>query len=715
MTAVPLALEAPRLDSAPFAPLSSTSPSIRVFYLRATERRVTFFVRDASGQEFGDLASFIGSLPGVTRAISVRALRAIHVSFDPALQSPAQILSEVRRTPPSAWAAAGEPEQPNEWRKAGLTAGVLALSLTGLVPAPIAVGAVALTAIPSFKRAAQNLAKRKANVDVLDATAIVICLAQADPITAGVMTTLLAVGDIVLDRTQDRARTAISRLMKLDDCEAFRLDEAGTPVRVLPSELAPGDHIVIYPGARVPADGVIIEGSLAVDEKAVTGESVPRERFVGDHAMAASVAVRGQAVMRVERVGRDTVAGRIIQILESAGTKPMTLQKNCESVADRLVLPTFGIAGAAWALSGVINRATSVIITDFGTGIRVAVPTAALTAMTLAARRGVLVKGATYFERLAEADTVVFDKTGTLTLGVPEVTRVVPTSRWSEHELMAFAAAAEGHHSHPIADAMRRYAERIGAERLLPEQTGDAFRIGLGIDARVDGHRVSIGSPRMMRELSIDATSSLVHADELASRGESSVLVAIDGELAGVVGYADALRDESREVVAAIKAGGRRRVIMLSGDARAPAEAVGRKVGIDEIIAEVLPEHKADVVRRLKSEGHCVVMIGDGINDAPALATADVGISLGGGPEVAMETADVVLLDGGLERLPHVFDEADAAMARVKRVLNLVVIPNSVAIAAGAVGLFNPLLATLFNNGSTIFAAIYAAAPLLRR
>jgi Cu2+-exporting ATPase len=465
----------------------------------------------------------------------------------------------------------------------------------------------------------------------------------------------------------------------------------------------------------VPADGVLVEGSLAVDEKALTGESVPRERVAGDRVMAASVAVHGQAVVEVERAGGDTVAARIVQILEGAGSKPMTLQRNAERVADRLVLPTFGAAGAAWALSGMVDRLTSVLITDFGTGVRVAVPTSALAAMTLAARAGVLVKGATFLERLAEADTVVFDKTGTLTLGVPEVTRIVALGRWDDVEIASFAAAAESNQSHPIADAIRRHAERIGAPRRDAENGTESYRIGLGLHALVQGHHVLVGNARMMRENGVDPARALPVCDELGTSGASCVLLAIDGKLAAVLGYADAPRPESAEVVSLLKAGGRRRVLLLSGDARAPVQAIARIVGIDEAVAEVLPTNKAEVVRRLKSEGRKVAMVGDGINDAPALAEADVGISLHGGTDVALETADVVLLEGGLARLPAVFEVADQAMARVKQVLGIVLLPNVVAIAAGAFGLINPVLAAVVNNGSTIAAAGHALAPLLRR
>ncbi|HEY8041236.1 MAG TPA: heavy metal translocating P-type ATPase [Polyangiaceae bacterium] len=680
--------------------------------------RVRLRVTDAPPEAIDRLAAFIDRLDGVARARASPGSESILVLFDPGVISARGLLDRIEEAPPTTWPAA-PPAAPTpylEWLKTGFSTAVLAGAVTGVVPAPVMLGAVALTAIPPFRRAIRSLAGGRVNVDVMDAVAISVCVARAEPITASVITALLAVGDLVLDRTHARARTAISRLMQLDDGEAFVLGAADAPPRrVHPRELAPGMRIVVYPGARVPADGVLVEGSLAVDEKALTGESVPRERLTGDRVMAASVAVHGQAVVEVERAGGDTVAARIVQILEGAGSKPMTLQRNAERVADRLVLPTFGAAGAAWALSGMVDRLTSVLITDFGTGVRVAVPTSALAAMTLAAREGVLVKGATFLERLHEADTVVFDKTGTLTLGVPEVTRVVRLSRWSEREIASLAAAAEGNQSHPIADAIRRHADRLGAPARVADNGSEAYQIGLGLQAMVDGRRVQVGNARMMREHGIDPAASQAARDELGRAGESCVLLAVDGVLAAVIGYADAPRPESADVVARLKAGGRRRVLLLSGDAQAPVEAIARVVGIDEAVAEVLPANKADVVRRLRAEGRKVAMVGDGINDAPALAEADVGISLHGGTDVALETADVVLLEGGLARLPAVFGVADDAMARVKQVLGIVLVPNALAIAAGALGFINPVLAAVVNNGSTIAAAGHALAPLLRR
>jgi heavy metal translocating P-type ATPase len=716
--ALPRFLEAALVDRiAALRPRVLATPKrLEISIVHELAGRVRFALSGGPPEAASRLASFLAALPGVGKARASPATGSVLVSFAPNETTSRSLLDEIARTPPLRWPTEHPSEKPAwvEWAKAGGSFVVMAGAITGLVPVPLMLAGVAATALPPFRRAVLSLALGRVNVDVMDATAITVCLIRAEPITASIITTLLAVGDLILDRTHARARKAISHLMKLDDAEAFTLDAHGSPVRVHPRTLKPGMRIVVYAGGRVPADGRIVEGSLAVDEKALTGESVPRDRVVGDSVMAASVVVVGQAVVEIERAGSDTVAARIVSILEGAGAKPMTMQRNAERYADRLVLPTFATAGAAWAFSGVLDRLTSVLITDFGTGVRVAVPTAALTAMALAAREGVLVKGATFLERLAEADTIVFDKTGTLTLGVPHVIHVEQLGSMSPIEVLAFASAAEGNQAHPIADAIRRYAAEIGAPTYESALESESYRIGLGLEAHVRGRRVCVGSPRMLRELGIDPHAGERSRAGLAAKGTSSVLVAVDGELVAVIGYADAPRPESAEVVRALRAGGRRRVLLLSGDAREPVEAIARMVGIDEAIADVLPEQKAEVVRRLKAEGRRVAMVGDGINDAPALAVADIGISLHGGTEVALETADVVLLEGGLERLPGVFQLADEAMARVKQVLGVVLVPNALAIAAGALGLINPVVAAVINNGSTIAAAGHAVAPLLR-
>ncbi len=580
-------------------------------------------------------------------------------------------------------------------------------------PLPIAAAAVAITAIPPARRALAALGEKRLSVDLLDVAAIGISIGTGQPATGAFITWLLGVGDLVLERTHDRARHAISKLMKLEASEAWRIEKNGEVERVAVKRLGVGDRVVVEAGGRVPADGVVVRGEASIDEKALTGESIPRAHREGDRVLAATVVVEGQIVVEVDRVGGDTTAAKIVQILEGAGAKPMTLQKHAEKIADRLVLPTFGMAGGAALLASQIDRATSVLITDFGTGIRIAVPTSALTAMTLAAREGVLVKGGQYLERLAKADVVVFDKTGTLTVGEPEVREVRCYGTLAADEVIALAAAAEERQGHPVAEAIRAYAQKRGLAVPDADLGTEEYAIGIGLRARVGGREIAIGGKRLMTSRGIWVAHAQVAVDRNLADGVSSLYVAVDGTLEATIAYADAPRKESAGVVRALRAGGRRQVVLLSGDARGPVESVGRAVGVDQAIGELLPEQKARHIKELQRAGKVVAMVGDGINDAPALAVADVGISLDGGADVALETADVVLLEGGLARLPDALAIADRAMAHVRRGLGLVIAPNAVAIALGALGLLSPGMAAVVNNGSTVIAALAAVSPLL--
>ncbi|MBN9159998.1 MAG: heavy metal translocating P-type ATPase, partial [Myxococcales bacterium] len=546
----------------------------------------------------------------------------------------------------------------------------------------------------------------------LDVVAIGILVGTERFASAALVTWLLSLGDLVLARTHARARRAITERLDLETVEAYRL-RGEVPERVTPTSLRPGDRIIIETGARIAADGVVERGIALVDEKALTGESLPRTRTLGERVLSGSVVVDGQVIVRVERTGAETTASRIAAVLAGAGTKPMTLQRDAERVADRLVLPTFALAGAAGALAAQLDRMTSVLITDFGTGLRIAVPAAALTAMTLAAREGVLVKGGQFLERLAKVDTIVFDKTGTLTRGEPEVVAIDVIGRLSSADCLRLATAAEARQKHPIARAIRRCAERTGVRPCRAEVGSEVVSVGRGVSASVEGQHIIVGGKRTMLEHGVRAGEARAVMDRHRALGASSVLLAIDGQLAAVLAIADEPRAESANVIHVLRGGGRRQVLLLSGDSKAVVQAVGRALGIDRAEGELLPEDKVLVVRELQAAGRTVAMIGDGINDAPALAVADVGISIEGGTDLAVEAADVVLLEGGLAKLPRAFAIADRGMANVKRSLGLVLAPNAIAIVLGAFGLLSPAVATIVNNGSTIAAALAAVAPLV--
>ena len=695
------------------APLATGALHVHVAH--QMEARVRLRVTGGDDDDVVRLAAWLAQRPGVSRASPSPVAGSVLVGFDPALTSAEALEAEANAADPETWPAAPAPGPRTRWAATLASGAVLGASMTGLVPPAAMAALVGLTAIPSVRRAAIALGQRRVSIDLLDVAAVGISLATAQPTTGAFITFLLSVGDRILDATQDGARSAISRLMKLDANEAWRIDAHGEPVRVDARSLAVGDRLLVEAGGRVAADGIIVTGAATVDEKALTGESAPRTKRAGDRILAASVVVDGQVQIEVERTGRDTTAAKIVQILEGAGAKPMTLQRDVERVTDRMVLPSFGVAAAAGYLAGDVSRAASVLITDFGTGVRIAVPTAALTAMTLAARSGVLVKGAQYLERLAKADLVIFDKTGTLTRGEPEVREVVTLSRRGPREIVLLAAGAEKHQTHPFAEAVRSHAVSLGIDPPAPELGSEVATLGMGLTARVLGHDVRIGNARWMTQLGVDLSAITEVLERHEREAATSLLVTVDGVLAGVLACADAARSESRAVVEALRAGGRRRVVLLSGDSKSVVAAIARDVGTDEAIGELLPEDKAAYVRAAQQRGHVVAMVGDGINDAPALALADVGISLEGGTDVALETADVVLLEGGLEKLPLAFALGDSAMASVKRGLALVMVPNAIGAGLGALGLINPALAALVNNGSTVVAALVAAAPLVLR
>ncbi len=710
-----LARLARSLEDRLFAALRRASPPpvLDVRVVHELPERARLAVSGVAETEIGRLGEWLRHRPGVSRARPSPASSSIVVWFDPGSTSAEALARDARASDPRTWPRSSAPEP--AWRPVIANTGVLAASvaLDGVLPAPLLGAAIAYTAIPSVQRTRATLRERRIGVDALDVAAIAVAIGTGRLATAAFITWLLGLGDLVLARTQARARRAISERLDLETAEAYRVSPDGIQ-RVEAQALRPGDLIVVDAGARVAADGVVEDGTALIDEKALTGESMPRTRQRGDRVLSASIVVEGQVIVRVERVGAQTTARRIAEVLAAAGAKPMSLQRTVERLADRVVLPTFALGGGAALVASELDRMTSVLITDFGTGLRIAVPTAALAAMITASRQGILIKGGQFLECLAEVDAIVFDKTGTLTTGEPRVVRVDTVGRETVMTCLGLAASAEARRHHPIARALRRAAERSGVAIVMPEVGSEVISVGRGVAAVVRGRHVVVGGKHAMRDHRVRWSDARGIVERHRAIGASSVFIAIDGRLAAVAAVADEPRAESAHVIDALRAGGRRRVIMLSGDATAVARAVGEELGLDRAEGELLPEDKVRIVRELQSEGRRVAMVGDGINDAPALAVADVGVSLNGSTDVALEAADVVLLDGGLARLPEVFRIADEQMRTVRRTAALVIAPNAIAIGLGALGLLQPSFAALLNNGSTVAAALAAVAPLLR-
>lgn len=555
--------------------------------------------------------------------------------------------------------------------------------------------------------------EQRLNVDFLDTLAILASVAQGNPLAGSIVTWLIKLGDWIRDLTAAGSRRAISELLEFQSKNAW-VKRDGRVVQIAASELAVDDLVVVYPGEMIPVDGIIADGVAAIDQKTITGEGLPVTRRAGDNAFAATVLREGQITVRATRVGIATTAGQIARLVDSVPLGDTRMQNHAELLADRLVVPTLGLASGTAALTTDFNRFLSLVIVDYGTGIRVAAPTSVLSSMTHAARTGIIIKSGAHMERLAKADTIVFDKTGTLTEGVPAIVDVVAyTDHITPNHLLGLAAAAETRLHHPVAEALRTRARELAVN--VPPCDETEYRVGLGVEGQVNGYYMHVGSERFMRQSDIVVTGAAQDRAKLSHDGLSCLYVAVDGKLAGLVSYADKIRPESRSVIARLHSMGIRETFMLTGDNRVVARAVSRQVGLTGEYAEMMPADKAEVVRDLQRRGKVVAMVGDGINDSPALSLADIGIAMKHGAEVTHESAHVVLMEDSLWKLVKAFDISRSAVSLIRQNYVIVAGLNTLALALALPGgLVSPAMTALLSNGSAILAAVNGMRPALR-
>jgi len=676
--------------------------------------RVRLRVTGIGERELATLTMLACGLPGVRHTKHVPGGRTMLVAYDPEKVSERFIVIGLLKSEPTEWAREWHEPTPTRWLGALSGTSTLIACLAGAAPFPVLASCVALSTLPALGRSIAALRQGQVSIDMLDVAATFAALVTRRPITAAFVIWMVGAGDLLLDLSANNTRSALSMLMRRKEPNALRVLAAGGTEAVPVSALRAGDRFLVHTGHSVSADGFVVSGVAEVDAKELTGEARLLAKKAGDPVFASTIVVAGQLVVEVDRSGKNTEAAKIESILNTVGSKPLTLQRDALSIAGKLVVPTFVVAALAAALSGDVTRAVCVLITDFGTGFRIAVPTTALTAMALAAREGILVKGAQYLERLAKTDVIIFDKTGTLTSGVPEVVDVITRGGMKPSRLIKWCASAEARHEHPVAKALKSYANEQGVRLGVPDPGTEQYAVGLGLSARVGGHHVRVGRATWLESQSLKISPAFKrHLARFERNSISSLCVALDEEVIGLVSYSDGTRRESAAVVQRLQSTGGRRVVLLSGDNSEVVGNLARAVGIDEAVGGLLPHEKADYVRKLQRSGHVVTMVGDGINDAPALAAADVGISITGSTDVAVETADVVLLSGGLARLEKAFQVSDRAMSSVRQNLGIVVVPNAIAIALGAFGFIGPPLAAIINNGATMLAVLVGMAPLL--
>jgi P-type Cu2+ transporter len=603
---------------------------------------------------------------------------------------------------------------------AGPSAVELVLSSAGIALTVLVEGAtrslapllLLASALPMLSRAfAAYTRENRLNVDVLDASAMSLLSVQGDVRMALFMVWLVNLGDYIRDATMMKAQQAVHEVLAYRTCLVWVL-RGDLKVRVSVEDVRIGDTLVVYPGERIAVDGVVLSGKAAVDQRALTGESMPVEKEAGDLVYAATVVQAGKLYIRAERIGDQTEAARIVQMVEEAPVHETRIQNYAERWADELVPYSFAGAGAAGLLSGNVSRMASVLIIDYGTGIRIAAPTTVLASMTRGLRRGILIKGGRHMERLAKVDAVVFDKTGTLTVGQPEVLKVIAYAGHSEEEVLSVAAGSEQRLTHPVAQAIVRAAEARGLS--LPTRDSSEYHIGLGVEAEINGSQVLVGSARFVGSRNVMLTSPV--QEDFASIEESAlspVCVAVNGQVIGLLAYTDPPRQEAADVVHTLREMGIKEVVMLTGDHRGVAAHVARTVGVDHYVGEALPADKVAAVKDLQARGYTVAVVGDGINDSPALAHADVGIAVHGGTEVAQETAHVVLLRGGLWKIPLAIQIGRDAMHLIQQNWTLISVPNTIALGLACWGLLGPGTTTLLSNGSAVLASGNALRPLL--
>lgn len=540
--------------------------------------------------------------------------------------------------------------------------------------------------------------------------------------SAAMIIALILLGKTLEAKSKSKTSEAIKKLMDLAPKTAFVVYENGEIKEIPVENVKIGDVISVKPGNKIPVDGKIIEGSTSVDESMLTGESIPVEKKIGDKVTGASINRNGNIKFIAERIGKDTALAQIIRLVEDAQGSKAPIAKLADIVSGYFVPTVFAIAflaALAWLISGqsfefVIKIFVSVLVIACPCALGLATPTAIMVGTGKGAEYGILIKGGSVLEAAHKIDTVVFDKTGTITEGKPAVTDIISYNGFSESEFMSIAASAEKASEHPLADAIIKYAENKSL-KLFDFKDFNAMP-GFGIECIIDNKKVLIGNEKLLNENNIDLMDSSSKAAQLSESGKTSMFVSIDNKLAGIIAVADVIKESSKEAVRQLKSMGID-IYMLTGDNNKTALAIAKQAGIENVISDVLPQDKSDQIQKLQKDGKVTAMVGDGINDAPALAIADIGIAIGNGTDVAIDSADIVLMRSDLEDVPSAIQLSRSTIRNIKQNLFWAFFYNSVGIpvACGLLYIFGgPLLNPMIAAAAMSFSSVSVVSNALR-
>ena len=579
------------------------------------------------------------------------------------------------------------------------------------LPAPIRHVIHVIKALPYAWRALGCLVRGEIGVDLLDGVAITASLLTGDFETAGSVMFLLKLGDYLDQWTHKKSVEDLARSMALNiDQVWLRMPEGDVLVPL--TQVKAGDEIVVNAGSMIPLDGTLTEGEAMVNQASLTGESVPVEKRAGASVFAGTVVEEGCCVLQVK--GQGSKYDQIVKMIEESEKLNSGVEKKAANLADKLVPWALAGSGLTWLLTRNITRAVSVLMVDFSCALKLAMPLSVLSAMREASSYRITVKGGKYLEKVAQATTILFDKTGTLTRACPTVAEVIPFHGQDADEMLRVAACLEEHFPHSMANAVVAAAREKGLDH-QEMHTKVEYIVAHGIASRINRKTALIGSYHFVFEdqnVRIDPEDR-EKFDALPDH-YSLLYLAIGKVLSAVICISDPLRPEARETVAALKEAGFTKTVMLTGDSARTAAAIAAEVGVDEFRAEVLPEDKAAFIQAEQALGRTVVMIGDGINDAPALSLADVGVAIGGGAAIAREVADVTIAAEDLRELVYLKQLSDALMGRIRRNYRFIMGFNGGLIGLGALGVLPPAASALLHNGSTVLLSANSMTPVLR-
>ena len=533
---------------------------------------------------------------------------------------------------------------------------------------------------------------------------------------SAVIIAFVLLGKYMEEIIKKRSSAAVRKLMDLRPAVAHVIRD-GKEVEIAAESIMAGETVVMRPGERIPTDGEVTEGTSSVDESMLTGESMPVEKGPGAALIGGTLNRSGMLRFTATRIGKDTALAQIIKMVEEAQASTAQVQRIADQVTGYFVPAVVGVAVIAfigWWLAGDFPQALlsfiAVLIISCPCALGVATPAARMVGVGKGAEAGILIRGAEVLERARKLNIVVFDKTGTLTRGEPNVTDVVQLADLGEADILRLAAAVEVGSEHPLGEAIVRAAQHRGV--VLPPVAGFEAIAGHGIRGTVDGHRVLLGNRRLLRREGIDTAAAESAMTRLELEGKTAMLVGVDGRLAGITAVADTLKPEAKEAVAALRKEGVE-VVMLTGDNERTAQAIARALGIDRVIAEVLPADKAKVIKELQGQGKLVAMVGDGVNDAPALATADIGIAIGSGSDVAKETGGIVLIKDDVREVVLAIKLSRLTLRKIKENLFWAFIYNTIGIPVAALGLLNPIIAAAAMALSSL--SVIANSAMLKR